>query len=166
MFSVLLIGVIVMRTIILNGCLVRAAHADGQVSLLEAIDSNNSFRRKECVRAFDSLHGDRLNIAHQYLQVLLNTPDGLTDLEASALLRVKVSTICGRRGDLKKAYPLSLGFVQDSGERRMGDSGLPIVVWEARRDLFREELEKVSVVDMPLRCVDINKYFDSLRMRG
>ena len=87
----------------------------------------------------DALHhvsSSRDNLTFAYLDLLINAEFGLTDVEAADALSVKQSTICARRGDLRKRYPDQQGFVVDSGERREGDSGKDVTVWVARNDLL------------------------------
>jgi hypothetical protein len=60
-----------------------------------------------------------------YLMALVDARHrGLTDHEASALLRLPVSSINGRRNEL-------IGWIEDSGRTRIGPYGKPNSVWVA-----------------------------------
>jgi hypothetical protein len=60
----------------------------------------------------------------RYLGALRQAGDhGLTDQEAAAQLKVKVTTICGRRNEC-----LAMDLVEPSGFRD-GDSGVKVTVW-------------------------------------
>lgn len=85
--------------------------------------------------ALENLHNMRSNL-WDYLDLLLRHPAGLTDQEAAILLRWKVTSVCARRGDLKRKFPHAMGFVYCGDERRMGDSGVANKVWFADTILY------------------------------
>lgn len=91
-----------------------------------------------------SLMARRRNLMFAYLEALLGAEFGLTDQEAAELLKVKPTTICGRRGDLRDSFPSVGGFVFDSGEKRLGDSRTLVTVWKADPSLLLEYRKKVS----------------------
>lgn len=53
---------------------------------------------------------------------------GATHEEVSVALDIRLSSVCGRFGELRKLY-----LVRDSGSRRPTSSGRPAIVWVATR---------------------------------
>lgn len=63
----------------------------------------------------------------RYIAALIDAPDGLTDLEAAAILKIKNTSVCARRAPLRKA-----GLIYAEGTRPSPD-GVANAVWRWRR---------------------------------
>jgi hypothetical protein len=63
----------------------------------------------------------------RYIEALTDAPDGLTDHEAAARLGCRNTSICARRGSLRKA-----GLIYAEGTR-LGPDGIQNAIWRWRK---------------------------------